>query len=135
MTKIVRMPHLQADVLGLLLDGDDPVLRTLRAQLNMARVESLENTGSGFFMKFVLPEGAPVMPGELNFQFGDVEAQIEGLSDGAGFVIFVRNGCLSVLEGYAYEEPWPDGNPRFSLSYSDGGNRRLEELAEAWTNG
>lgn len=130
MSEITKMPRLQANVLALLLDGDYPMMHILRTQLNMAGVESLENTGSGFFMKFSVPKDAPVIPGKPDFQFGDVDAQVEGLKDGAGFVVFVRDGQLRMLEGYSYEEPWPEGDREFTLSYSGDGKNRLEKLID-----
>jgi hypothetical protein len=38
---------------------------------------------------------------------------------GAGFLLYVDGGLLSMLEGYSYEEPWPDEIREFSVSYLD----------------
>ena len=50
------------------------------------------------------------------------------LAHGAGFVLFIRGGRLSMLEGYTYDEPWPDQVRGFSLRYSD--PERKAELAK-----
>jgi hypothetical protein len=36
-----------------------------------------------------------------------VIARMEGLEHGAGFMLFIDDGVLVMLEGYTYDEPWP----------------------------
>ena len=48
---------------------------------------------------------------------GGVEATIEGLEHGVGFTLFLTDGWLDNLEGYTYDEPWPDTIETFSLRY------------------
>lgn len=91
------------------------MLEALRAQARSARV-SRETTGVGFFVTFELPPDAPVLE-RVDFELGDVHAVVKGLERGAGFVLFIRDGRLSMLEGYSYDEPWPDPPGDFSLSY------------------
>lgn len=103
-------------VLNKLLTGDHPVLSTLRAQAQAASLAAREYTGAGFFLSFDVPPEAPVLA-TRNFHFGDVNAAVDGLQYGAGFVIFVRGGRLDTLEGYSYEEPWPNEIRNFKLTY------------------
>lgn len=103
-------------VLEKLLAGDHPVLVQLRAQAATARLVSRENTGVGFYCTFeTLPDVPLVTP--TDFELGDVDATIEGLEHGAGFLLFVRGGRMTVLEGYSYEEPWPPDVRNVKLSY------------------
>jgi hypothetical protein len=104
-------------VLDKLLTGDHPVLIALRAQARKATVASREYTGAGFFCSFEVPPDAPLVNGRPNFHFGDVDATMGGLQRGAGFVLFVRNGRLDLLEGYSYDEPWPREIRNFELTY------------------
>jgi len=106
---------LERAVLEKLLHGDAPMLEALRAQARSARV-SRETTGVGFFLTFELPPDVPVVE-RVDFELGDVHAVLEGLERGAGFVLFVRDGRLSMLEGFSYDEPWPDAPSHFALSY------------------
>jgi len=121
---------LEAAVLEKLLAGEHLVLAALRAQLAGARVESRERTGVGFFTEFTLdPEVVPAPVQTL--RFGDVVAMVNGLEHGAGFVIFVDRGLLGMLEGYSYDEPWPEKVEDFSLSYMEPGRPNLiEELRD-----
>ena len=43
-----------------------------------------------------------------NSAAGDFAFQLEGLYNGGGYVLFIRDGKLNFLEGYAYDEPWPE---------------------------
>ena len=117
---------LEAAVLDKLLSGEQPVLIALRAQLAGATVKSREFTGVGFFTEFALaPEAVPAPVRTL--RFGDVQATVSGLNHGAGFVIFVDQGLLTMLEGYSYGEPWPEKIDEFSVSYTEPGRPNLAE--------
>jgi hypothetical protein len=106
-------------VMEKLLCGDDPALITLRQQAQQAQVASRDLTGVGFFISFILPPGVAVIDMEPNFRIGDVHATVGGLQHGAGFVLFINKGRLDILEGYSYDEPWPDYVDRFALRYED----------------
>lgn len=104
-------------VLDKLLAGDHDVLATLRAQAAKARVVSRELTGAGFNLQFRVPSDVPRVTLPADFELGDVDASIDGLAHGAGFLLFVRDGRIAMLEGYSYEESWPTDIRRFTLAY------------------
>ncbi|MDP1626565.1 hypothetical protein [Parvibaculum sp.] len=104
-------------VLTKLLAGDHPLLIALRSQAERAQLSSRDYTGAGFFCVFTVPSDVTPLARHLDFEFGDVNAQIAGLKHGAGFVVFVRDGRLDMLEGYSYDEPWPEVIGDFELSY------------------
>ena len=114
----MELEPLELAVLRMLLDGRHPVLSALRAQLNGLSVIRRERTGSGFFTTLSPDVNAnPARISTDKLRFGDVQATIEGLARGAGFLLFVDNGLLKVLEGYSYEEPWPERVELFQLRY------------------
>ena len=61
-------------------------------------------------------------------KFGDVIAEIPGLSGGAGFLLYIENGILDVLEGYSYDEPWPTSTEGFTLRFLKGEERDMESF-------
>jgi hypothetical protein len=111
-----NLTEFERAVLSKLLAGDHPVLTALRVQAQKARLASREYTGAGFFLSFDVPPEAPILATK-DFHFGDVNATVDRLQYGAGFVIFVRGGRLDTLEGYSYEEPWPNEIENFKLAY------------------
>lgn len=117
--------ELEQAVLDKLLAGDHPVLAALRVQAERARVTRRESTGAGFFCDFAVPSDVPPLAATRDFRIGDVNASLDGLEHGAGFVLFVRDGRLAMLEGYTYEERWPREIGNLRLTYQ----REPRELA------
>jgi hypothetical protein len=73
----------------------------LEQQLAVGTVTERENTGGGFFTTIAIADDAPTVssPNVLGYE---TQARIDGLSDGLGFVLFMEDGRLHVLEGFAW---------------------------------
>lgn len=114
----LELTVLEAAVLEKLLTDEHKVLRGLRDQLSNARVKSREMSGAGFFTEFEWPgDVEPVAGASRCIRFGDVHAELEGLEHGAGFVLFVDDGVVTMLEGYSYASVWPEEETLTSLRY------------------
>jgi hypothetical protein len=102
------------------LAGSHPALRLLRRQLEGLRIAKREHTGVGFFAELAV-EPASVMPAIFppRLTISDVDVSIAGLRTGAGIVLFVDGGALTLLEGFTYDEPWPDPPDAYSFAYRD----------------
>jgi hypothetical protein len=125
-----NLSPLERDVLTMLLDGSDKNLYLLREQFQNMEISSRKMTGVGFFTEFTIPPTFPRLPGRPSFKLGDVNATANDLEFGLGFVLYVANGALSMLEGYTYGEPWPNRIAGLKLTYNTGGNRNWTELAD-----
>lgn len=70
----------------------------LRRQIDTAQVIRFENSGAGFFSDLRVAPDAPPMPEKspLNGAYG----RVLGVEDGMGFIVFLTNGRLSMIEGY-----------------------------------
>lgn len=112
------LTELEGAVLDALLDGPGEALAGLRQQAQAAQVTKRERTGVGFFT--TLDVGPAPAIGETSpFRLGDVVVDLEGLDDGAGFVLFIRDGRLSMLEAYTFgNEPWPQTEEVTSVKYT-----------------
>ena len=132
------MTPLERQVIATLLAPDHPVMDALRRQFDACRVASREFTGHGFFSTLVVADGVEAAPVTLRqLDLGDVTATIDGLEHGAGFVLFVRDGVLHMLEGFAYDEPWPSAIGRFEITaggiaHLGGSETDLEQIEAAW---
>ena len=89
---------LEAGALAYLLRGEHPSLDALRRQAEGVSVDTREFTGAGFFARLRLSGNPPPLPGAPTFQIGDVCAELEGLEHGVGFVLFVNEGTMHLLE-------------------------------------
>lgn len=118
-------------VMETLLDGNHPSLEILRKQYAIAELRT-DVTKSGIFVDFDLPDSVDTIPGEDDFHFGDVETTMKDLDHGLGFVLFVRDGKLSELEGYTYEEELPERVTDVTVQYLENDSRNLAELLPDW---
>ena len=110
--------ELERLVLDKLLAGDHPALAALRRQVARSSVRSRELSGVGFFTDFQLPPDEPPIPSSRSrIRFGDVVAELRGVEGGAGFILFVDDGQLVMLEGYVFMGDWPDEPEVVSLRY------------------
>lgn len=100
-------------LLAKLLEGDHPVLAALREQTAQLRLARREQTGAGFFCDL----DAPAAPIARTFMLDDVEAELEGVTRGASVVLIVKNGRMTLLEGFTRDEPWPGSVGSYKLRY------------------
>jgi hypothetical protein len=116
---VEKLSDFERAVLEAGTSGHDPIFAALRDQLEGLRAVSREFTGHGFFTELAVRPGAQPVPGAQDLAIGDLTADLEGLSHGGGFVLFVKQGLLATLEGFAYDEPWPDQPRILRLAYVD----------------
>lgn len=95
-------------VLAKLLEGEHPVIKILRAQLDASTITARLPTGYGFFLEFAVPDDIRRVETPRRLQISGVSASMDGLQFGAGFLLFVEEGKLKALEAYSYDEPWPE---------------------------
>jgi len=111
---------LEVEATRLLLAGDDPILAKLRQQLEHIRGVNRKVTGGGFYTTFELGADAPVLQGTPALEIGDVSGSVDGLPNGAQFVLYVASGKLHMLEGAVIGwEKWPSDVRSFKLGYGN----------------
>lgn len=127
-----NLTKFENEVMAMLLRGEDDVLVALRKQFDYCKVQARELTGYGFFTTFKIPLLPEHIKTNKSFKLGDVHAHIHGLKNGAGFLLYVKNGVLDALEAYSYDEPWPTKIVDFNLTYTNGDQRDLATLRRNW---
>ena len=107
---------LETAILDMLLDTSGEPFDSIRQQLSYAVVAQRELTGVGFFTNFVIHSDAPVRRDLVDVVIGNVSAELPSLQHGAGFLLFIRDGVASMLEGYTYGgESWPASTEGFRV--------------------
>jgi hypothetical protein len=106
---------LERAVLDMMLDKPGEPFETIRQQLAHATVGERRFSGAGFFTNFVVPADAAVRRDLPSMEILDVGAEFPSLQHGAGFVLFIRGGVVSMLEGFSYDETWPERTDEFRL--------------------
>ena len=120
-------------ILNALLAGAIPELVLLRAQAEVAAVESREMTGVGFFTHLSVSPEVPRLESKGRIVLSDISAEIVGVKHGAGFLLFIQDGQLDNLEGFTYDDPWPDDvelRRWYYLRPVEPGSSQLVEAAE-----
>jgi hypothetical protein len=106
----------ELDVLkSLILNEPSSDSQTLLKQIVEITHVDREFTGVGFYCKLTVSPQAPRLL-EQNLTLGNLKAEIDGLVYGAGFLLYIRDGALSLLEGYSYDEIWPETIQNYHLS-------------------
>ncbi len=134
---------LENNVLSWNLSGNHEILQELRQQYHSSRVKKRQFTGVGFYTDIVVPHIIPPLhhkyPVKKNFTIGLVGARPRSgnIAMEVGFVIFVKDGYLKMLEGYTYgDEPWPDDFLTYDIFYfSAKESDRMEDLNKEWKLG
>ena len=109
------LTSLEKAVLDMMLDKPGKEFEAIRQQLAHATVGARKFSGVCFFTDFVVPSDASVCRDLPNMEIGGVGAEFPDLKHGAGFVLFIRDGVVSMLEGFTYDEPWSDKTDEFKL--------------------
>jgi hypothetical protein len=96
------------DVMKVILSEDEKFRNILEKQYKSAKIINREFTGVGFFTDFEIQDKTLKIENNPNFELGNIQAQLKKIEYGVGFVLFIRDGFITFLEGYTYDEPWPD---------------------------
>ena len=79
-------------------------------------VDRRENTGVGIYVYFKYSENYPLSSSENRTMGQSVYAEIEGLEGGAGFILYLDNGKITMLESFSHgSETWPVRILKFNI--------------------
>ncbi|HEY1929302.1 MAG TPA: hypothetical protein VGG92_17700 [Caulobacteraceae bacterium] len=96
------LSDLERAVLAAIVDQVPEWGEALRQQVMSATVTERENTGAGFYTKLAVTGGQKLVG--VTSPIGDVGADIEAMSRGMGFLLWMKDGVADTLEGYTYDD-------------------------------
>ena len=103
-----QLSNFEREAIDKLLAGEHPILAGLREQARDATVISREFTGSGLFTTLSPAPTATRLPLHGRLALSDVGGQIAGLQYPAGFILFVEDGLINMLECFSFEDDFPE---------------------------
>lgn len=89
------------------VNNDNLSCRKIKQQLKSLKVKNRTFTGVGFYTEFIVYDETLIVDKTINIELGGIDAEIDGLNHGAGFILWVKDGLIEILEGYCYDESWP----------------------------
>ncbi|MDR6291428.1 hypothetical protein E9232_003962 [Inquilinus ginsengisoli] len=96
------LSELEQAVLRAIARQEPSIAEAIALQQDGMRILTRENTGAGFYATFEVLSGPPIIGAAS--PLGDVEAAVQGLAHGMGFLLWLKDGRLHQLEGYSYDE-------------------------------
>ncbi|ETA72347.1 MULTISPECIES: hypothetical protein [Mesorhizobium] len=72
----------------------------LERQLTLATVTKRQNSGVGFFTSIAVADDVPLVSNSSRVLGNETQAHVAGLELGFGFVLFLEDGKLDLLEGF-----------------------------------
>ena len=81
----------------------------LKKQYRSAKVIKRENTGHVFFTDYAITDQSSRIDGSPDLTLGKHQWNLNGLKNGSDYILWVKEGLFTCLEGFCYgEEQWPD---------------------------
>lgn len=102
-------------VMQRMLEDDTSVNRLLREQYNNAHIINRNFTGAGFFTTLSIPEHIARITEPVAYGYGDVLCSLNDTILSGGFVLFIRDGAMTCLEGYTFCDAWPESITTYKL--------------------
>ena len=122
-------------VMDLLLSGESNILHILKKQFQNCNIKKIEETGSGVYVDFEIKDQSLRLEFDDtkgSFAFGDVYGTVDNFFGAVGFVLFVKNGYITTLEGYSnIPSSWCKVSADIPLGY-DEEKRNIAELEKTW---
>ena len=80
----------------------------LQSQLEKITVQKREFSTYGFSTYYAVTAEEETLGDGENLQLGKHQWNINGLQHGSDYILWIKNGFISCLEGFSYNETWPD---------------------------
>jgi hypothetical protein len=80
----------------------------LQAQLASSTVQKRERYAFGFSTDYAVTAVEQTLGEGIKLQLGKHQWNINGLKYGSDYILWIENGLIHSLEGFSYQEPWPD---------------------------
>ena len=80
----------------------------LQAQFEKITVQKREFSAYGFSTYYVVTATEDTLGDGENLQLGKHQWKINGLQHGSDYILWIKNGLISCLEGFSYHEHWPN---------------------------
>jgi hypothetical protein len=87
----------------------DPAVKPNKRSVDFeaVNVSSREFTGAGFLTDFQRTDELKLFDESVSLRWGKVGARLNASQTDTGYLVYIDEGYLSMIEGYTYGEDWP----------------------------
>ena len=80
----------------------------LQSQFEKITVQKREFSTYGFSTYYSVTAVEETLGDDKNLPLGKHQWNINGLTCGSDYILWIKNGLINCLEGFSYNEPWPN---------------------------
>lgn len=102
------------DVITAIIKKETEISENLYEQYIHSNVVSREFTGYGFYTAYAVDPKYKIKTIK-NAMLGEINASINDLKHGAGFILYISDGLIDMLECYTYDESFPLNVTQYEL--------------------
>ncbi len=111
----MSLTNFEKEVIDKILIGNSTTLSQLRNQVIHSEIINRDNSSVGYFIHFNVPNQFKLKRDD-DFTLGtNILINMEGLKDGAGCILFIKNGSIDMLEFYTFGEDWPKNISKYEI--------------------
>lgn len=110
------------NVMKMLLTNKDYPVKELILQYKNSEMEYIESSEYGFYANFKINNLNLKLKNDhyQSFYLGNVDGSINNIPSAVGFVLFIKNGFINMLEGYTVSiDKWPSNDDLILLNYDE----------------
>lgn len=124
----MKHKRLLKKVMQMILKGKSDVLYKLRKQYQIAK-KTEEISDVGFYINFEMNDEKYLVENK-SFHIGDVYGTVKDQYAAVGFILFVKNGKIQMLEAYTNGIDKFPKDDEIILTYDNGEKQRDENVLE-----
>lgn len=124
----MKHKNLADKVIEMLLQGDSEILKKLKKQYQIAK-KTEELSDVGFYINFELNDEKYLIDNK-SFHIGDVYGSVKDQYAAVGFILFVKDGKIQMLEAYTNGIDKFPKDDEIILTYDNGEKQRDENVLE-----
>ena len=112
----MKLSEFEKNLIAALIQGDQKE-KVIHSQLDGAIVKKRDYTGVGFYTEIQVPKKRERLSKSNRYieETPKVHLEHPKLSDGAGALLWFKDGYVDTLECYTYEGDWPEDESLFTI--------------------
>lgn len=105
---MIKISKFEEMIITDIIEHNPDYREILLSQFNAAKVKERKKYERGFCTDYVIDDGVQTFGDGVDMRLSGSQWNINDVDNGTDYILWVKNGKISSLEGFTYEEKWPD---------------------------